>query len=76
MKSSAISLHFKKGKLLMLASINFNILFCFFFPCLFIVAAEIFFSATSVSLSVRPLFCKDLGMYLTVSQDDKALAQC
>lgn len=31
MKSSAISLHFKKGKLLMLASINFNI-YLFFFP--------------------------------------------
>lgn len=31
MKSSAISLHFKKGKLLMLASINFNIYIYFFF---------------------------------------------
>lgn len=55
MKSSAISLHFVKGKVLMLACINFNTYFCYF-PCLFIVAVEIFLYATFtfVGLSVRP----------------------
>lgn len=55
MKSSAISLHFVKGKLLMLASISFIYTFVNF-PCLFIVAVDIFLCATFtfVFLSVRP----------------------